>query len=581
MTQLPPATGVFLSYSHEDTAAVVKLRTELGRLQIPVTIDSESMAAGQNIGDFIRGSIRSTRATIWIVSAKSLASGWVGVEMITSLNNAELWKGHQLIACYVDDDFFDDDFRLRQTQEIDGRIDQIEALIHDHAERELDSDDLDAKKSRLYKLRNNLGELLNHLRSTLCLDLRENKFDDTVKRLATTLASLGIKDGGAQDSPPSGRLPSRQPPPGSQRRSGIRWYFVAGPVLAAVVVWLVSIPRKEPLIECIETVYKASGVSVNKRQVELGAAVAKAGNLNLAANDQETVEFRSSIPLEVQLATLELCRARYVTNASGVGCARPVPMSGNRSALALSFTTRVTVKVGDRGVLQDNVRISSPNPGVRGCVTNQGRCDLTIENVKSTDTIVLTADVEGAIDKRVAVAKLATEGVTFEVPVTLRDFVFSGTDCAGKPLEGKILLEGDGIHRQGCLDPRSSDCRSAVLDNGRAQFRYDPAKAEKARLTYFPRSGAAEVKEVADLGGGIHFRSRAGCISSLRPCPPNVSATVANESRGALPAGKSAAVQFKVKSNRIVVVSAPEQIARQINGKPLTSPDCVGGFLLP
>lgn len=182
-----PAQGVFLSYSHADALPAQRLRRELEREGIGVRIDTAAMRPGQRIRDFVLGSIRTTSVTVWMVSSRSLISGWISVEVATSLSDMALWHERQLIACYLDDDFLQDAFRIRATDEIDKQLAAIDELIEQHRERHIGTEDLDEKKSRLFDLRNNLGKLLSFLRDSLCLDLRDEQFSASISTLTAEL----------------------------------------------------------------------------------------------------------------------------------------------------------------------------------------------------------------------------------------------------------------------------------------------------------------------------------------------------------------------------------------------------------
>ncbi|MBL8482945.1 MAG: toll/interleukin-1 receptor domain-containing protein [Rhodocyclaceae bacterium] len=179
--------GVFLSYNHGDAAAAEHIRLALERAGIPVAMDSACMAPGSAIRDFIRSSIRATDATVCVLSASSLLSGWVGQESALALGALDLWGERRFIACYLDTEFLDIEFRLRATESIDARLAEIEALAQRYAERRLDSSDLNAEKSRLFDLRHNLGAILDRLRGSLCLDLRPPARAASLARLVAVL----------------------------------------------------------------------------------------------------------------------------------------------------------------------------------------------------------------------------------------------------------------------------------------------------------------------------------------------------------------------------------------------------------
>lgn len=185
----PKATthkSVFLSYNHGDSAMANKLKEALEAHGVAVTID-QAMQAGQGIQAFILDSIRITDVTVSIVSNRSLLSAWVAMESINTFYQAKFDDEKRFIACYIDDDFFQPRFRLDATDTIDARIREIDVLLPEYINRKLDPVDLNEEKSRLFNLRNNLGEILRRLKESLCLDLREDHFDESLARIISAI----------------------------------------------------------------------------------------------------------------------------------------------------------------------------------------------------------------------------------------------------------------------------------------------------------------------------------------------------------------------------------------------------------
>src|SRR5437867_4007371 len=137
----------FISYSHEDRLVAEKLKSALENRGILVTIDNPTMRPGIGIQECIESSIRDTDVTLSIVSNQSLLSAWVAVETVTVLYSESLRHGKRFIACYIDTDFFNHDFRLKATEQIDSRIDEIERNIPKYIEKKLDTSDLNSEKT--------------------------------------------------------------------------------------------------------------------------------------------------------------------------------------------------------------------------------------------------------------------------------------------------------------------------------------------------------------------------------------------------------------------------------------------------
>jgi len=174
-------------YNHADSELAEKLNAALKKNGIEVRIDRAVMEAGATIQEFIESSIRETDVTISIVSNRSLLSAWVALESIETFYKEKSDGGKKFIACYIDDDFFGTDFRLKATKQIDAKIADIDNKIPAYIALKIDTNDLNNQKSRLYKLRNNLGDILVRLRESLCLDLRGDKFDESVLKIVSAI----------------------------------------------------------------------------------------------------------------------------------------------------------------------------------------------------------------------------------------------------------------------------------------------------------------------------------------------------------------------------------------------------------
>lgn len=193
----PVRPSVFLSYNHADGQVAAEVAQALTHEGIAIEVDAQTMVPGALIQQFISQAIRGTDATVCIVSANSLVSGWVGRETALTLAQQDLGGRRRFVACYLDAAFLDPGFRLQATQAIDQRLAQIEALVSEYDRQRLDSNDLNDEKSRLYELRHKLGTVLAHLRGSLCLDIRADARAASLKRL---IASL--RDGPGLDGSP-------------------------------------------------------------------------------------------------------------------------------------------------------------------------------------------------------------------------------------------------------------------------------------------------------------------------------------------------------------------------------------------
>jgi len=181
------APTVFISYNHSDVEIADKLKATLEKNGIVVRIDKAVMEAGAYIQEFIESSIRDNAVTLSIVSNRSLLSAWVALESVATFYHEKFTSDKTFIACYIDDDFFRTDFRLNATRQIDIKIEEIDKLIPEYNAQKIDTNDLSSQKSRLYNLRNNLGDILLRLKESLCVDIREDKFDESVTKVISAI----------------------------------------------------------------------------------------------------------------------------------------------------------------------------------------------------------------------------------------------------------------------------------------------------------------------------------------------------------------------------------------------------------
>jgi hypothetical protein len=183
---------VFISYTHDDAATAARLKQLLQEHKIDVIIDTDRMVAGETVTAFIHRSIRECTAVVSIISSRSLQSTWVAAETIGGIGRREWGKDIMLVACYLDEQWLQPEFRLRCTADIDRRLQQIETLLPDYAVKKIDTADLNAEKTRLYDLRNNMGTILATLKDSLCLDVREEAFATSGRRLVERVASRAV-----------------------------------------------------------------------------------------------------------------------------------------------------------------------------------------------------------------------------------------------------------------------------------------------------------------------------------------------------------------------------------------------------
>ncbi|MEM7381091.1 MAG: toll/interleukin-1 receptor domain-containing protein [Bacteroidota bacterium] len=186
---LPDTPTAFISYNHRDHDVAERIQQRLEAASIEVIIDHEDMQAGENIEKFIQDSILASTVTISLVSNASLSSGWVAMETIDTFFLERYLKHRKFVACYLEDDFFQDNYVIETVKMID---EQLETKLKHKAEQDLlniDSRNLNNEITRLRKLRNEIDQIVSKLKSSLCLDVREPTFDQNMQRLIEMIKS--------------------------------------------------------------------------------------------------------------------------------------------------------------------------------------------------------------------------------------------------------------------------------------------------------------------------------------------------------------------------------------------------------
>jgi hypothetical protein len=181
----PPEHKVFISYNHENKQEASRLAELLRDNDILVVRDNENMLVGGDINVFIKDSIKTSAVTLLLISEKSLLSGWVATEAVTSYFLADFDESRACIPCYVDDSFLQSGFGNIALKQVNEKLGKIEKEIRERAEMNIDSKDLNEQKTRLYRLRNNMDTILQRLQTSKCVnisgDMLEQNFPEILE----------------------------------------------------------------------------------------------------------------------------------------------------------------------------------------------------------------------------------------------------------------------------------------------------------------------------------------------------------------------------------------------------------------
>ena len=187
-TPAKPASGLkaFISYNHGDGEMALKVRDFLEKNAIDVIIDQEDMDAGKSIMSFIQESIKNSDAVVSVVSGKSLQSGWVGQESIASMYAVWL-ADKKFIPVKLDDVAFDIDFQIAAQQNLVNKIKEMKGKIKMLEKLGGDSRAFQDDLNRMNELKNNLGQIIQRLKSVLMLDITGANFEPNMQKVLASI----------------------------------------------------------------------------------------------------------------------------------------------------------------------------------------------------------------------------------------------------------------------------------------------------------------------------------------------------------------------------------------------------------
>jgi hypothetical protein len=165
------APVAFLSYAHADSEIAFAFREALSACGLEVIIDTKNLALGEDLVNFARSSVRRADATICVISTASLSSAWVIFEAVSALQSEHVDPSRRLIACAIDQDFLQPEFRLTLTTALDEKLLRLDELLLRYVEQRLATIDISAERDRLIQMRSDLGDVLARLKNSLTLTL--------------------------------------------------------------------------------------------------------------------------------------------------------------------------------------------------------------------------------------------------------------------------------------------------------------------------------------------------------------------------------------------------------------------------
>lgn len=179
---VPAGPAVFLSYSHADKDLAGKIRAYLEKQRIQVIQDITHLQAGENIQDFIQRSVRESKATVSLISSKSLLSVWVAKESLNSFYATKL-ADQKFIPVFEDHAFFKRSFVDDALDKIDEEILEINGIIQRRLERGRNITDLQEELSRYTDLKHHLPMIVQRLKEHFSVNISGESFEAGMRKV--------------------------------------------------------------------------------------------------------------------------------------------------------------------------------------------------------------------------------------------------------------------------------------------------------------------------------------------------------------------------------------------------------------
>lgn len=167
---------IFLSYSHADKQAALRVEEYLKKKNIEVVRDEAAMHGGQKIEDFINV-IKNVDCVLVIISKNSLYSSWVSKEIMTTMQKADRY----LLPCYLDEGFLDKALMESAEKFVDEKIASINNKMIQRGRGT--TDDLFNERKDWTEYINSLPLIINELNRRKCVSLMENDFENNLPRI--------------------------------------------------------------------------------------------------------------------------------------------------------------------------------------------------------------------------------------------------------------------------------------------------------------------------------------------------------------------------------------------------------------
>ncbi|HRI58174.1 MAG TPA: TIR domain-containing protein [Saprospiraceae bacterium] len=196
--------SVFISYNHHDADCAERVRTYLEKCGLAVTIDREAMQAGESIADFIMRCVRDDQVILSLVSLNSLSSSWVGQETELAFFAEQMFNEKHFLPVVIDGCTERQMLVEEIAKRLEKDLDHINNRREERRKSKLGSEDLNETESRILQLRNNLADIVSHLRRVLTLSIAGDDFERNMPKVVAAIKKeqqlpVNVPDAGEHD----------------------------------------------------------------------------------------------------------------------------------------------------------------------------------------------------------------------------------------------------------------------------------------------------------------------------------------------------------------------------------------------
>lgn len=180
--------SIFISYSTKNLNEAEKLRDDLKRNGFEVFIDKIDFKPGELIKNHIENFVRNSDVTISIISQESLYSTWVITEILRSFDKEKNSNQISFLACYLDKSFLSRDFADNLFDYVDSEIKDLTKRISNRLINMGNINEYAEDLDRYFEMKFHLDKIFKRLRTSVCIDISEDTYDQSLIKIIETLS---------------------------------------------------------------------------------------------------------------------------------------------------------------------------------------------------------------------------------------------------------------------------------------------------------------------------------------------------------------------------------------------------------